>query len=225
MVIFILALAPAVGLLLYHRDRHPEPWRWVAVVFGVGALACLPTYFMERWAQSFFPRKIEAGSLLFVECLLIPGLLEESIKLLIVVLIIWRRSDFDEPIDGLIYGTAAALGFTFGEDLRYYVGHGADWSRIFSTAAHPWFSSFWAASLGWAKVLPRRQGLALVLLGLAASSTVHALFDFFILAAKADTDFAWLRHLLAPLLVGLYWLVEKQLEALQSEQPAGAGTH
>ena len=27
--------------------------------------------------------------------------------------------------------------------------HGADASRIFSTAAHPWFSCFWAAALGY----------------------------------------------------------------------------
>ena len=32
MPLFLLALTPALGLLLYyyHRDRHPEPWRLVA---------------------------------------------------------------------------------------------------------------------------------------------------------------------------------------------------
>ena len=42
----------------------------------------------------------------------------------------------------------------------------------------------WAASLGWARVIPRRQGLGLVVLGLAASVFVHALFDFLILGDR-----------------------------------------
>jgi RsiW-degrading membrane proteinase PrsW (M82 family) len=214
---FFLALIPCLALLYYYynRDRHPEPWGWVAVVFVAGALSCLVAYPLERWAQSFFSERPTAGGLL-LECLLIPGVIEESIKMLVVVAVVWWRPDFDDPVDGLIYGTAAALGFTFGEDWRYYLVHGHDWSRALGAAVHPWFSCFWAASLGWARVLPRAQGLGLVVLGLAASVMVHALFDFFVLAADAHQHWAWLRHLLAPLLVLLYWVMERQLDALQA---------
>jgi RsiW-degrading membrane proteinase PrsW (M82 family) len=217
MVWLLLALSPALLLLIYYRyrDRHPEPWAWVTAVFVVGALACIPTYPLERWVQGFFPHPPESGYSLFLECLLIPGLIEESVKLLVVVAAIWGRSDFDDPVDALIYGTAGALGFTFGEDLRYYFANGTDFTRLFSTAAHPWFSCFWAASLGWARVLPRRQGLGLVALGLTASVLVHALFDFIILGAEVFPHWSWLRFLLTPLLVGLYLVMEKQLEALQ----------
>jgi RsiW-degrading membrane proteinase PrsW (M82 family) len=184
-------------------------------VFVLGALSCLPAYPLERWAQSFFPHPPASGYALFLECLLIPGLIEECVKLLVVVSAIWWRRDFDDPVDALIYGTAAALGFTFGEDLRYYWVHGADLTRVFSTAAHPWFSCFWAASLGWARVLPRRQGAGLLALGVAASVLVHALFDFIILGAAVFPAWAWLRYFLPPLMVALYWVMEKQLEALQ----------
>ncbi len=217
---FFLALIPALVVLYfyYNRDRHPEPWHWVGLVFALGALACLPVYPLQRWAQQFFPYPPPRGSTLLLECLLVPGLIEETAKMLIVVAAVWWRRDFDEPVDGLIYGTAAALGFTFGEDLRYFIVHGSDWTRLLSTMVHPWFSCFWAASLGWAKVLPRKQGFGLVLLGLAASIVVHALFDFFILAAELRESWAWMRHLLTPLLVGLYWVMEKQLETLQKEK-------
>lgn len=224
MALFLLALVPALVLLLYYyyRDRHPEPWGWVGFVFLLGALACLPAYPLERWAQSFFPHPPTSGSWLFLECLLIPGVIEEAVKLLVVLAAIWWRADFDKPVDALIYGTAAALGFTFGEDLRFYLANGADATRIFSTAAHPWFSCFWAASLGWARVLPRRQGLGLVALGLTASILVHALFDFIILGAEVFPAYAGLRYCLAPLLVGLYWVMEKQLETLQKERAPAA---
>ena len=220
MALVLLALIPALLVLLYYyyRDRHPEPWGYVLFVFLLGALSCLVAYPLERAAQSLFAHPPRSIPLLFLECLLIPGLIEEGIKLAVVVAAIWPRRDFDEPIDALVYGSAAALGFTFGEDLRYYLVNGPAPTRIFSTAAHPWFSCFWAASLGWARVLPRRQGLGLVILGLTASIFVHALFDFLILGAQSHADHAWLRHALAPLLVLLYWVTEKQLETLQRDR-------
>src|SRR5262245_20333435 len=218
MPLFLFALIPTVAILYcyYIRDRHPEPWGLVAMVFIFGALSCFVAYPLERWAQTFFPHPSSRKSL-FLECLLIPGVIEESVKLFVVIATVWWHRDFDEPVDGLIYGTAAALGFTFGEDWRYYVIHGADASRLVTTVAHPWFSCFWAASLGWAKVRPRLQGLGLVILGFVASVLVHAVFDFFIIAADTDERWAWLRAGLVPLLIGLYWITEKQLEELQRE--------
>ena len=78
MVVLLLALVPALVVLFYyyHRDRHPEPWSWVAVVFILGALACVPAYPLERWVQSFFPYPPESFGALFLECLLIPGVIE-----------------------------------------------------------------------------------------------------------------------------------------------------
>lgn len=221
MSLLLLALVPALVLLFlyYHRDRHPEPWDWVLVVFGLGTLSCLVAYPLERWAQTMIPAATWPGYELFLECLLIPGAIEETVKLLVVFAAIWWRKDFNEPVDGLVYGIAAALGFTFGEDLRYYAVHGADWSRVLSTVAHPWFSCFWAASLGWARTrLPWKAGLGLVLLGLLASILVHATFDFLILAADLGPAWSWLRHLLVPLMISLYWFVERMLDELQPNQ-------
>lgn len=217
MSLVLLALVPTLVVLFYYHlhDRHPEPFRLLALVFVLGALSCLIAYPLERWAQARIPPATSPGYHLFFECLLIAGAIEELVKLLVVLIAVRWRREFDEPIDGLIYGITAALGFTFGEDLRYHLVHGADWARVLSTVAHPWFSSFWAASLGWSLLLPRKQGIALVLLGLTASIVVHALFDFLTLGADLGPAWTWLRHLLVPLLVILYWLVERMLEALQ----------
>src|SRR5262245_32944429 len=149
MGLLLFALVPALAVLwLYYRqDRRREPRSLILLTFCAGFCSCAVAYPLERWGQQFFP----IGEQLFLECLLIPGLIEESVKLLVVLATVWWRADLDEPVDGLIYGTAAALGFTFGEDWRYYIIHGVDASRIFSTAAHPWFSCFWAAALGLAR--------------------------------------------------------------------------
>jgi hypothetical protein len=58
-------------------------------------------------------------------------------------------------------------------------------------------------------------------LGLATSIFVHGLYDFLILASTHHESWGWMRHFVAPLLVGLYIIVEKQLEAAY-RQPAKA---
>jgi protease PrsW len=220
MDLLLLSLAPALAVLWFYwrQDRRPEPRGAMAIVFCAGFLACGVAYPVERWAQQFFP----PGRRLFLECLLIPGLIEESVKLFVVVLAVWWRRDFDEPIDGLVYGTAAALGFTFGEDWRYYLLHGADVSRIFSIAAHPWFSCLWAAALGIARFQPWRRGLPLVLAGLAGSALVHGVFDWCILAADLQPALSWLRFFIGPLMIVLYLKMDWLLEAMHRRKPAAA---
>ena len=45
-------------------------------------MACVVSYPLERWAQTFFPYPSSRKQLL-LECLLIPGVIEESVKLLV----------------------------------------------------------------------------------------------------------------------------------------------
>jgi RsiW-degrading membrane proteinase PrsW (M82 family) len=223
MTFLLLALIPALAILLYYyfRDRRPEPWLWVAAVFALGALSTLAVYPLQVLAQSLraatAPGPRNSGDL-FIECLLIPGLMEEAAKMLVVVLAVYWRADFDEPVDGLVYGIAAALGFTFAEDFYWYVFRDAGWTRVLSAMAHPWFSCFWAAALGWSKFHKRWQGMPLVLGGLLAAAFVHGLYDFLILAS-ADPNRHWLRHILVPLLVAMAFVFEHMLERAQDAEP------
>jgi RsiW-degrading membrane proteinase PrsW (M82 family) len=208
----------------YHRDTHREPWQWILLVFLAGMMATWCVLPMQLWAQGFRPKPTtlnghQAPLALFLECLLIPGLMEECAKMLVVVLLVYPRKEFDEPIDGLIYGLTAALGFTFGEDLLYFAIRGSgDWSRALSALAHPWFSCFWASALGWSKFKPRSFGIPLVLGGLLLSTFVHGLYDFLILASVVH-QMAWLRHLIAPLMIALYFVLEHHLEVAQAASP------
>jgi len=224
MAYLLVLLVPSLAILFYYynKDRHREPWALVALVFLCGAFSVLGAVPLEQWAQARLSEitSRHSGVALLLECLLIPGLIEETVKLLVVVAVVFWRKEFSEPVDGLVYGTAAALGFAFAEDWRFYVLEGADWRRVFSAITHPWFSSFWASSLGWAKFRPASRGVPLVLGGLTASAIVHGVYDFLILASDADPAQAWLRHLLTPLLVILYFLMERRLDrARAASQP------
>jgi RsiW-degrading membrane proteinase PrsW (M82 family) len=228
MFLILLAFAPAMALLIFYylRDRHPEPWPWVVAVFFLGALSCAIAYPLQLLAWSVLPPAPHVSGWLLLECLLVPGLIEESVKLAVVLVAVYWRADFNDPIDGLVYATAAALGFAYGEDLLHYLVHGPDWRRVLSVVAHPWFSCFWGAALGWARSLSARQGLGLVTLGLVASMSVHAAFDFFVLAAEMDSDWVWLRSLLTPLVIGLFFAMEWHFERLQpSKQSSHDESH
>ena len=101
----------------------------------------------------------------------------------------------------------------FAEDCRFYWLEGADWRRILSAITHPWFSCLWASALGWVRFRSLKRGLLLLAGGLIVSAVLHGVYDFLILASTADLDRAWMRHLLTPLLILLYYIMERRLEA------------
>ena len=81
------------------------------------------------------------------------GLSEEGSKLLATRVLAARRREFDEPVDGIIYAAAAALGFAAVENVKYFaVGRlSADLivARTFmSIPAHLLFSAIWGYGLG-----------------------------------------------------------------------------
>ena len=62
-----------------------------------------------------------------VSTLLFVGIPEETVKISIIAAIALRARDFDEPMDGVVYGTAVGLGFAAVENLLYVAGAGTNW--------------------------------------------------------------------------------------------------
>lgn len=112
-----LALIPAILWLIYfyRRDIHePEPTHYVVGVFLLGALigAPLSTYVTDALfkvpAWGVLPRW---GVTEAVAAFLIIAPVQEVSKYLVVRYTIYLSSEFDEPMDGIVYMTAAGLGF------------------------------------------------------------------------------------------------------------------
>jgi protease PrsW len=120
--LFWFALAGALGPCLawlaffYSKDRYdPEPKWLIAKLFLIGA----------------FPVAILAGvinasvfavvpSLFFVAVIVAP-LNEEAVKYLGTSVGSRRKKAFDEPVDGMIYGTSVGLGFAAAETVDYLI--------------------------------------------------------------------------------------------------------
>ena len=125
------AIAPALLLLwlVVAADSRPEPPRivWISVVLG--ALSCIPAALLELWLQRHVPITSATPLGAFATALLFAGIPEESIKVSIIAAIALRARDFDEPMDGVVYGTAVGLGFAAVENLLY-VASNTNWAFV-----------------------------------------------------------------------------------------------
>lgn len=182
-----LVLVPAVIWLVYFYllDRYePEPTHYVLSAFLLGALVAAPIaswvihdlFTVNRWISiSPFSAEHIAASFLVV------GTAQELGKYIVVRYTVYLSDEFDEPADGIVYTTAAGIGFATALNLKYVssgvlLGVGAINVSI-TTLAHACFAGAVGYALGWAKFTP--QGgprLRRLVLGLLAAITLNGAF-------------------------------------------------
>lgn len=107
------ALLVLVVALVWWLDRYDrEPLQLVVGVFVWGA-AVAPLLGLAGATV--------VGSVLRhpIEAVLASAALEEALKAAAVVLVARYSADFDTPTDGLVYGTAAGLGFAAAENILH----------------------------------------------------------------------------------------------------------
>ncbi len=124
----ILAVVPAAlwMVFFYRQDRlEPEPKQYIAGVFILGMLLCnavaIPVinqiFKVNRWLTTDALTYI-AGAILIV------GVVQEFLKYAAVRYSVYMTPEFDERIDGVVYGTAAGLGFATMLNVHYVVENG-----------------------------------------------------------------------------------------------------
>jgi protease PrsW len=124
----VLALVPAVLWLgvFYLQDRlEPEPKAYVLGVFLLGAVLARAVgqplirgfFEVNEWAGSSLGLKLLAG-------IFIVGVIQEFLKYAAVRYSIFGSEEFDERVDGIIYGAAAGLGYATMLNIDYVAGTG-----------------------------------------------------------------------------------------------------
>jgi hypothetical protein len=117
---------------------------------------------------------------------------EEGFKFLVLWFYSARHDAFDEPMDGIVYGVAASLGFAALENVGYVLatdllGAGASTAAaraVTAVPAHAAFGVLMGACIGVAKFAGHRQRFWL-LLGLAGAIGLHGLYNFGLFSAQA----------------------------------------
>ena len=119
---FLATIIPAILLvyIFYTFDRFPEPKKYIIITFILGIVIAFPAGYLNLLSINYLNNNIGYNSPYFFLKTLIPGpVIEELLKYFILIFYCLRLSDFDEPMDGLVYGSTAALGFAMIENFDY----------------------------------------------------------------------------------------------------------
>lgn len=231
----IVPMIPGVIWLwiIYRTDWYePEPKRLVLATFGLGILAIAPAFGGERLAGMVYPflRYIDQAALtgiaapwpMAIGCFLVIGPCEELAKFLAVRLFVYRGREFNEPLDGIIYAAAAALGFASLENVLYVI----DWHSgplhvqwgalgirsLLALPGHVIFATTWGYALGRQKFDPRYRVWPMVL----AAALLHGLYDFLLMYRPTQPLILLYMSLMVPIIV-------RQIRLLRAESPFAPG--
>ncbi len=118
---------------------------------------------------------------LFFSTIFIVGILEEGAKSAVVYLFHFNHTDFDEPLDGIIYGVTVGLGFAAFENVFYTIlyGYKVGLTRaVLTSLAHASFTGIFGYFLGQAK---EHDMKSLILWGFLTVSVLHGIYDFLVI--------------------------------------------
>ena len=181
---FAVSILPGILWVwyFYKKDRYdPEPKSLIVRDFIWGIFIVFPVSAIEAPFSSLLENP---GSLvvLFFASVFIVGLVEEGAKSLIVYLLHFNNPEFNESIDGIIYGVTVGLGFAAAENLFYTLmfGYRVGIVRAFlTTLAHASFSGIFGYFLGRAKMEGRKN---CIFIGYALVVFMHGLYDFLVIS-------------------------------------------
>jgi protease PrsW len=121
---WVVSLLPALLWLwlFYRTDKYDkEPGQLIIGMFVLGALVAygLSVPLEELVRQRLAPDKaFTLGSIL--PALLIIGLLQETLKFVVVRLSVYNSPHFNEPADGMVYMISAGIGAAFAYNIVYF---------------------------------------------------------------------------------------------------------
>jgi RsiW-degrading membrane proteinase PrsW (M82 family) len=188
---FVLSFAWLAFVRRFDRAR-PEPIWLVVATFALGGLSVVPAGLMEMLCAGATPwldpsvmtlgGQVWALPVAIAVFSLVVGVAEEGSKFLGAWSLARHRREFDEPVDGIIYGCAAALGFAAVENIKYFaIGRMSGVViavRAFITVpAHLFFGAIWGYALGRRLVSKRTSVFAFFALAAVAHGTFDALLS------------------------------------------------
>jgi RsiW-degrading membrane proteinase PrsW (M82 family) len=126
------AVAPALLMLwlVVAAGERPGPPLKVWTAFALGAasillLGIIRVPFVNLFGEPANPWLAQGQHALFAV-----ALPEEAVKILVIAVVSLRRRPFADPMDTVVYGAAAGLGFAAYENLAYLVQHADIWRSL-----------------------------------------------------------------------------------------------
>ena len=180
----VSAVVPSLLLIwFFHaRDVFREPPRVLWTTFGLGVLT-IPGVLLTVWPLMALTgldelREPYVGGLL--DAFTSAAIPEELFKFAVLYLYCLRHREFDEPMDGIVYGATASLGFATLENVLYVSegGLGVALLRAFTAVPmHAFTGAIMGYFVGQAKFRPQQRS-KLICASLGFPILLHGLYDF-----------------------------------------------
>ncbi|WP_091288256.1 PrsW family intramembrane metalloprotease [Amycolatopsis xylanica] len=232
-VIGVLAALVPVGLVtaafLWVDRWEPEPAKLLLLAFFWGAcIATITALLINSTAEAVGDLWLGDGNGSKFSAVVSAPLVEEAAKGVFVLLVLlWRRSEFDGVVDGVVYAGFSAAGFAFVENIYYFgrafaeSGFGDGTSAgvlaafvlrgVLSPFTHPLFATLTGIGIGLAASSTSKQVRILAPLGgYLCAVLLHALWNGAAVlgGSKAFLNVYFL--IMVPMFLGVAWLVVLQ---------------
>ena len=102
--------------------KRPEPASLRRLVAVAGMRSVIPALIAEVALSQTFGENV-APVLTYqgasFHAFIVAAMVEEACKIMVVYWVVWRRPEFDERMDGIVYASRAGLGFALVENVLY----------------------------------------------------------------------------------------------------------
>jgi len=168
------AIPALVAMWLVDRlDRkRPEPARTRRMVAFFGMLSVIPaivieTQLLKTVGASITPQFTYQGA--SFNAFVVAAAVEEACKIAVVYWIVWRKPEFDERMDGIVYASRAGLGFALVENVGYLLNQDSLTGQLWVWVARALLAvpghAMWTGMIGAMAARRRFDGKGLGLVG------------------------------------------------------------
>ena len=211
----VLTALPVFVLLryFYRKDVHPEPRALLVKTFLLGIVLIAPLYPVAYLLALLAPTASAPWVAAAYEAFVLAAIPEELLKFVVLRAYAARRPAFDEPMDGIVYGATAALGFAAFENALYVWEGGWITALVRAFTSVPMHAAC-GAILGYfvARSVFEGGGRRALWTGFAWAVLAHGIYDFGLMAPVA----VWIRQAEkgVPVSTGAIWLMLLTVAAL-----------
>ena len=134
LIVLFAAVLPAFLLVLYiwWKDKYQrEPFSQIFRGFAFGCISALLAVIAETVLQltGLFPAEPASWGQALFKAFALAAIPEESLKLLMLWLLLRHNPWFDERFDGIVYAVCVGMGFAASENIIYLFS-ASDWQSV-----------------------------------------------------------------------------------------------
>ena len=119
MVTLLITILPSLLIVTFFvkSDRFPEPTSQIIKIFMYGLFLCIPAFLINTELGNLYSNTGVSEAL--ISSFLSAAPVEEVLKFTVLYSLVYKMKDFNEPIDGIVYGVTVSLGFATLENIYY----------------------------------------------------------------------------------------------------------